>query len=1149
VKRLARVTIALLLAGVAALLGGDATRPAHADATTLDAGLAVVDLTPDRPVPLAGYAARFGQVSDGVHDPVKARALVLDDGATKVAIVSVDLLGVTREAKAAVVERVARRGFTSATVFLTATHTHAGPGGLASIPLFRPMTGLFDRARFDEVTEKIALAIERADDARAPATLRFGATRAPGLQRNREAEGGPVDDRLRVLRVDGLDGRPRGLVVHFAAHPTILPAGNRKISAEWPGAMCDALEARYPDAIAMLLQGALGDVAPAGVDGDGFDAMTTYGRRVAEHSIDAVEGARALPDARLSAHAATPALPPTIAGPLLGRSTGSALAPGERGDRPLPVVAREHPRAEAGLPPPAPPSVEFGALKVTASGPVSALILLGAPGEPTGACAAEVEAPFERLDGGDGEPAVLTVACANDHLGYFTDRAAFRRGGYEASLNVVGPDAAAWLRGAFQRTGVLPFPVRSGSTPPFGPARETIVVTGDSPHALGLAHGRALAWQIWDLLRAAEGRFAVEAEKSGLLRQLLMPALATGLAPKDLVVPALVLAARRLQRHVPDAYLDEMEGVAVGAGVPYDAILLENLFLTLAEQPEPTALLQLPVRCTNAFFAGPATTLGQAVLVSTLDWGMEDVLGPRTVTLIVDPPTGHAFASVTWPGMVGVLRAMGTQGLAVSEESVACPDDARADGVPINLLLRDVVQHATGLDDAVRRVVGAPGTCGYHVTLVDGHRRDARVVERSATRVQVRRPVDGVLFGCDPTEGACFDGTCDPRLPRADGSSTKRYAACRPAFRALVGRVDVRRALDAFAGADGVFNDGTLLACAFEPQTGRFLTATRARVDPDPATGSVAFAAHDLLALLGRARTTAWAPRAADVDGAGVVEGTPFALGPIERVPLSFPSPLPSGVARNDAVTAALFRPKGRDAVGVVIHLPAWRERDLAAESLVAAGLASQGLAVVLMPLPWQASRTADGVPAGEWTLSADLARTREAWRQGLADVLRLSRWLETAKGFGPDRQAVFGISLGGHVASIALGAYPERFRAGAFVLAGGGLDRALDAQEVHLQAAAQDLAARGVTRPDVVGMVDVLDPANWANAARRDDVFLVGARADEIVPAAQVEVLAAAWGGAHVLWLEGSHMGALKEAPRILEEVTRHLKARFATR
>src|SRR5439155_10490069 len=133
-------------------------------------------------------------------------------------------------------------------------------------------------------------------------------------------------------------------------------------------------------------------------------------------------------------------------------------------------------------------------------------------------------------------------------------------------------------------------------------------------------------------------------------------------------------------------------------------------------------------------------------------------LGRRSIAIVVEPPAGHAFVSVTWPGMVGTLRAMGAQGLAVTEESIAAPADTRSDGVPIGLVLRDVVQNASGLDDAVRRVVGAKGTCGYHVTIVDGNRRDARVVERTATRVQVRKPAGGVLFGCDPTDPAAFDG-------------------------------------------------------------------------------------------------------------------------------------------------------------------------------------------------------------------------------------------------------------------------------------------------------------------------------------------------------------------------------------------------------
>ena len=93
---------------------------------------------------------------------------------------------------------------------------------------------------------------------------------------------------------------------------------------------------------------------------------------------------------------------------------------------------------------------------------------------------------------------------------------------------------------------------------------------------------------------------------------------------------------------------------------------------------------------------------------------------------------------------------MGAQGIAITEESCSAGGDTRLEGMPINLLMRQVVQHATGLEDAVDRVTTTPGTCGYKITISDGRALDARVVEVTATHHHVRRPVDGLLTGCDP---------------------------------------------------------------------------------------------------------------------------------------------------------------------------------------------------------------------------------------------------------------------------------------------------------------------------------------------------------------------------------------------------------------
>src|SRR5437763_16874751 len=59
----------------------------------LTAGVGKSDITPAVGTPLAGYGARLGKPSTGVPDPTEARALVIANGAEKIALLSVDPLG------------------------------------------------------------------------------------------------------------------------------------------------------------------------------------------------------------------------------------------------------------------------------------------------------------------------------------------------------------------------------------------------------------------------------------------------------------------------------------------------------------------------------------------------------------------------------------------------------------------------------------------------------------------------------------------------------------------------------------------------------------------------------------------------------------------------------------------------------------------------------------------------------------------------------------------------------------------------------------------------------------------------------------------------------------------------------------------------
>lgn len=221
-----------------------------------EAGAATADITPPIGYPMWGYASRKDKPAEGVRDPLMARALVLQSGEGKVALVSLDLgRAPTRASMARIRDGVKADGF--AELFLVASHTHHGP-------VIELDTWPKDRPYVRELEGKLVRLVKAADAARVPARYAV-ASAETGLNRNRHSrrKDAPVDRELLVLRVEDMAGKPIAHAVSFAAHPTILPANLMKFSPDFPGAMARHVEAATGGAPCLLLQGAAGDLSPA----------------------------------------------------------------------------------------------------------------------------------------------------------------------------------------------------------------------------------------------------------------------------------------------------------------------------------------------------------------------------------------------------------------------------------------------------------------------------------------------------------------------------------------------------------------------------------------------------------------------------------------------------------------------------------------------------------------------------------------------------------------------------------------------------------------------------------------------------------------------------------------------------------------------
>lgn len=223
---------------------------------SLTAGVARTCITPFWGVELAGWGYYLERTWQRVHDDLHATALVLSDDAASVVILSLDLMIVGGDFTRQVRELVrAESGIGPESILVAATHTHSAPAseGLLGVGAVDP---LYEQWAARQAATAAILAWRN----REPARLAAATTNRTGLTFNRTRSGGPVDPWLTTLRVDGLDGRPRAMVVNFQGHPTVhTTLRPRDVTRDVPGQVCDRLEAAVPGMTALYLQGACGD--------------------------------------------------------------------------------------------------------------------------------------------------------------------------------------------------------------------------------------------------------------------------------------------------------------------------------------------------------------------------------------------------------------------------------------------------------------------------------------------------------------------------------------------------------------------------------------------------------------------------------------------------------------------------------------------------------------------------------------------------------------------------------------------------------------------------------------------------------------------------------------------------------------------------
>jgi predicted choloylglycine hydrolase len=241
-----------------------------------------------------------------------------------------------------------------------------------------------------------------------------------------------------------------------------------------------------------------------------------------------------------------------------------------------------------------------------------------------------------------------------------------------------------------------------------------------------------------------------------------------------------MLAASAFGPHVTKEHRAEIKSLANTVGLDEREVMLGQCFLDLSAM----------TACSTVTLPADASPDGVARFGRNLDFPSFNVADKQTVAMIFHPEGRYAFASVAWPGMVGVLSGMNEHGLSLANMEV---DRERRMPVamPYILLYRTVLERCKTVDEAIDLLKSTPRQTANNLMLMDAS-GDRAVVEITPENVTVRRaPASAALISTNHHRGTDLDssGRC-LRYDYLHDQSAKEFGhVSRDSVEAMLGHV------------------------------------------------------------------------------------------------------------------------------------------------------------------------------------------------------------------------------------------------------------------------------------------------------------------------------------------------------------------------
>lgn len=200
---------------------------------------------------------------------------------------------------------------------------------------------------------------------------------------------------------------------------------------------------------------------------------------------------------------------------------------------------------------------------------------------------------------------------------------------------------------------------------------------------------------------------------------------------------------KKIERNTPREYLEELKGIADGAGLDYRSVFIANFLSDLTMAMVPSVInkkaldMGISAACSSFAASGPATADGKLIFGRNTDYSGQGRWGPNQVIFFYEPKDGYRYVKVSTAGLIKCNSAMNEMGIVIGGHFMGF-DGSAPDGVSFTIFENEIMRKAQNIDNVLNMLKENRRGGSFGFLIADGKTKEAVVVESNPDLLGVR---------------------------------------------------------------------------------------------------------------------------------------------------------------------------------------------------------------------------------------------------------------------------------------------------------------------------------------------------------------------------------------------------------------------------